>query len=867
MKNVNRKNSVACLIPGECGCEISPREFKARVTECVNMRAEDADRDSAVDGCLVQADGLHRVVTGQHRPLAVFRGVECEDAPDQSDVMLMESDYGDAGGRYLELVFDGEWTSVCEVGRVHCAVARPRGFTVMTDRGGIDIDFNDLNSWPLTNYAVSEACSGVAETWFEAIVDGEISEWTSPMEFSGIDFSRTDPQLGASAEKTIGAELVQAYGRLAEQAMAAGRWLQPVVAQLHAVNSDGERIYSAPPQLVAAPRGWQCTGEMSVDCSRSSDKLQVGAIEMRAIPFRLALHLEPEAIDTFRTMGAKALCVSVSPQVHVADGAAQLPWRLLRVSTQSPVLTVALPGATSSFASLDAQRFIQLQRIMASMTEVGIDELIVALPVDEDKVIISRVSGYTVDDESKMLSNLSKTTMMTTSATKAVADRLLDDISAPNSFVARTVAVSGDTLMWGDVTPIKNGTLNLSALCTQWVEGECEGVVRTTYSDGSSRSVGFSRRRRPTAISAMGYWGEADVRRVEVMVQDNEGRVWRAISSLGESRYGESGVRRIDNSLSAIEFESVGDSLPEPQRHEGEAQQGQRCAGAIVAARLAAPMVGLSAIECCHSPIKALTPVMRGHTSWDFSRSHFYAVSEAAVYAVSVNASKQVISAAKIDRRGATVENCVCSTPFGLMMLSRGELIKITASRADTIFKSTTAGQLAWDAPSERLFALSDNGLRVIDLAQSKWYDMPIPEGVETYQWKEKTHLADVDNRLWVSTPNGLYNLSSSQKEMPVAWTGVLKLPESYEAREIEVEMGADRFDGDIEMSAHSRPFSEGDRWQGCVVGRIHVKGVVNRPLRMKLWPIASMPGRRFVRIGIKGWAKNLVIQQLAIRN
>lgn len=770
------------------------------VAECSNLVAVSG---GGVRGLTV-APPLVAVRQGRLRPLATYY-----DGSGRAHLLFQQRREGESPRLAVES--QGRWLEVAD-GEARCAIARRDGFVVMTSEGPLNLTVGVDGEW---------RSSGLAELSPEIVVTAEavgtISEQTAAVTLKDVDFDRTSPQIGSAGLKTLGKELCDAYSRLAALAADGGLWLQPVAVRWHLLDSAGERAYSSAP--IVAGCGWQCVGTMSADCVKGADTLDVPSLRMTAEPYRLSLSVDPGNAARLIASGIAAIEVTATAQIHPVDSRSDVAWRLVRQSTSVPVLTVALPGATDRFSSRNARRAEMLCRMMAfrdsAETRIGI----VRLDADGCESTLSRTDAPTLDEETK---NIDSLLSKSPDRQSGRASTLLQSILSPNCFTAAAAAVSGDTVVWGDVTPVVPTSLSVSDICAEFIEEDWGGVLEVTYGGGATRRFALSGTMCPTAWGAAVSYPDASAVGLTLYVRRSAGGVYRGTRRLTPLADGSRAIA-LDSGLSTEELDLWQGEMPEA---DGADVADGRCPGAIVTARLAAPTVALAAVECCHSPIRRLIPAMRSRSSWELTRSHFYAYSEAAVYAVSVNSGRSAVAATEIDSRGVDHGGAVARTPSGAVSLHKGQLLRVVGSVADTVVEATPFVDAVWDNAGNRLWLLDGLGnLQMRDSSLCRRVAIPSPA--------QFAAIHSADNRLWLEDVDELYRISTPgernpRETQPIVWRAVTAVPSGLRVCGLILEMGAGDFFGTVTLEGRAAP---GDSSQSRTMMRLAVKGPLVRPL------------------------------------
>lgn len=799
------------------------------VTECFNLirRVRDGREGLGI------APGIVAVAEGECRPLATrYRS-------DGSSMTLWTRRIGGAStGLWSNTsTAPDEFLSVAEGVTARCAMATATGFIVMTDEGPLTLTEQEDDGTLTT----ANRISGIApKITIEGVAMGELSATLPAMTMSNVDFSRTSPQLRQSDIKTLGNNLTEAYMMLAATAADGGMWLQPVAARWHLVSDRGERIYSSSP-IVIAPAGWQCCSEISAECSKNGSDLNVPSIRLTATAYRIRLSLDAETALELTAAGVAAIEVSCTPQLHIIDSNGAAPWRLTRQSTDKPLLTTAVPGATDHFCSRESIFTGQMAQMIASIGTLESTAATIEQPIVAGTTTVVRATTTDTTTEIKQTQRVVSDTQPVYH-TPTVEESILAQINPPNSFTAATVAVSGETVAWGDITPIIQSGINVEQLCSQWADGSCDGILRIIRRDGSMAASSFSLGRSPGAWTAAVLVPDTGVASLEIYVRRrSDGSMTYGhltLSTMPDGRH----AGKIFPDLCGEKFQPWTGAMPSVM---SGVQTGKRNPGMIVAASSRSPLQPLSAIECCHSPIRKLMPAVRSQSTWDFSRCHLYALSAAAIHAVSLSPRQRLTAATMIDPRGIESECSATRTDGKVVALHRGEMIRLQASRTETEIMPKAYRETAWEAAAQRLWLLDQQGnLSTADGKTGRFSDVGTPVDIE--------HIHTADNRLWIADSDALYRMETDAETDSrtgtsfIRWRSDIPLPgKMCRIEGLELRMSARSFKGTIMLRGKRISGTDSE----SLLLRLDINGAVDAPIRMRM----AAPVREWAEIDIDG--------------
>lgn len=799
--------------------ELSPRQ--GAVVCCHNLiKSRESGRD-----VLTVAPGLLSSGQGVATPLASFN-----DTEGQPHTLFSITDDTISCGWMIEHC--GAKQSAATDSPLLCAAPTSGGFIAMTSQGAIRLTFDGEN-WS----ASADASIHPRGISLEATDCGSITAYTSPLNLTDVTLNRDNSTIGKTGLSRLSGTLSAAYTRLTELAADGGMWLQPVVARYHLLNSAGERLYSSMPMTFCSEAGWECCGEISVNCSATStDALDVPSIPLTANTYKLQLRLSADDASRLRTAGVAAIEIETSPQIHPFDRQASAAYRIVRPTSADPTLTVALPGATTHFTRRDELRRSTILSIMADIDSATSIERTLSLPKSGGTIEISRSRFLSVDAESALTSQLRP---HSTASTKTSAPNgLIGMITSPNRFAAATVTTMGDTIVWGDITPLSTLSINIHELCRDHIDDPFTGLLTVEMADGSSRHISLSGSRLPRAWAPTVSYPDINATSLTLDLLGQSGlRLHGSITLHPDGSH--SRASHINLQLKQAALTATSAPMPQPAASDYDTD---RHPGAIVACRISSPLIPVAAAECCHSPILALHAAVRSQSSWDFSRCHLYALSAHAIYAAAINLDRRNATASLIDRRGIDHAGASTATPLGIMALHRGQLLKITASRVDTIDCGLSATDIAWDPATQRLWLLDSEGnLSLRSPLTGATATIPSPADFRK--------ITTVDNRVWLTDTDELYYVEQSPPPAalrPLAWQSAIDLPQGSRITAVTLRISATSFNGSIRLSARNATASADQN-----ILRLNVNGSLNAPIGCRV----AAPPRPFYSIAVEGTA------------
>lgn len=785
--------------------ELSPR---GNTISCSNLTVT----PHTIDGMtrLTTASGLSVLILDPLTPLAATT------LPDGTDAILLYSKTDN-----LKMpVFVCTRSRLTRIGAVegepYCAVPDSDGWLMMTPAGQVSIKYSSGAELEWTITAPSSTPPDISLTTNPR---GEISQQITSLTLTDVDFSRDNSAIGSAGLKALTSALLEAYCTLSARAAESGTWIQPLLARFHLLNGDGKRLLSSSPQLLG--HGWQCCDTLQWECTKRDDSLVTPSSQLSASMFSIMLSVG--SLGAFAGV-AKSIEVTLTPQIHPIDLSAQAVARLVRPSTSTPGLSVALPGATASLASNIA---LLNSRIVALLPAVERVETSVPVPTATNGAEFSignPLQRSVATEISAVTSALLKTS--TTSASH-VSPSLIGQISPPHSFIARTATSSGDKVAWADITPLPAlPPLPRQAAATEPCETEWTGSVMVTMASGAKllTPIGYPMA-LPSSLPPLVVYPDPKAVQLDLWVENiDNGTVSHASVSLSSLSDG-SGAFHLAPSLSPVEL-SPWENADFPRARTSGLALGLRQCGAVVCAATSNPGTPLSATVITQSPVVALQPAVKSQSSWDFTRTYLYAFSPEGIFAVAFGGKNSTPASSLIASHPVKSPSSVCRTDSGVAALSSsGLLLMVTASRVRTVLSGLSASSLAWHAPTNRIWALiPDGSIRCIDADTGNSTFLRPTASVE--------RLHSVAGHLFARTPDALLHpVDSPTATTAIEWASRVPLHKSLRAQALVVEMSASHFSGTISLRTDSGTGSA----NSLPLVTLSIDGPVNAPVIVRL--------------------------------
>lgn len=682
-------------------CETSPDN---RSGVCTRLQLNRAGELEVLPGPSVAAQGSWRPLLSLHHRPEVPVSLLAATAPDPSGKYPLALSTLSGGTPEIFGSLSAEPL---------CAAPVDGGAAIMTAEGPNLITFSEADD---VNPVFLGPMPPVRPVTLEAELRGSMTMNVGPLTFTGCDFTAGSP-LDATAHSRLTSALADAYSDTVERASAAGLWIQPVVAFYRLRRADGRVIYTSAPKVISAPEGCQCASGIAAACTVSGDAgnrtVAIQAITASFDTFRIKATIPPDIMPGQWGRMVATIEICVSPQLHPVDFSSRAAY-MFTGGTAATTVTVALPGATSHMASLDSRRRSTALEIVARAA----DACTVAATLRHSTVATESVGVIppcprTAREECSAISSLLGKAYPPTADNEN--SRLLRDISAPHSFSARTVAVDGDSAVWGDITPLPfaGHTPQEFAVSTSSDSNEeWDALSVVTLTDGRRLTTLTSATgHRPLTVGPLLGYPSPDARQIDIWLRKSTS-VYKASVNLHPDSL-RRGSWHLEPSLSPITLEPTAEPMPDVGTATAP---GARHQGFLASAPATSPLSAASCQMCSDASIKDIVAASRSLSSWDFSRSHLHVFTPAGIYAVAVNASHRIASASLISRRGIASAAAVTPTPQGTLALPAdgGHALIIKASRAEPVAMPESYEACVYHNQSGATWLLSASGLLTV---------------------------------------------------------------------------------------------------------------------------------------------------------
>lgn len=484
-------------------------------------------------------------------------------------------------------------------------------------------------------------------------------------------YTTTTQSLGDEDAAKVDSVMRDAYIRLSDSALLRGWYIQPVFARYRLVGRDGRTLYTSAPVIVAPDSGLQ---GVTVNFTFTGDgfrRMELSRMRANAFIPSITWTRQPDSV-WYKLV--RSIEVEVTPQLHPYS--ATLPGTTSRVSSTATqlVLAATLPGVCPD------QPFAAPGSRMAGMVTAILDHPDRAFHPD------SSIAGSTAEE----MANLARINKYAGANPVELSD-LEVGLSAPNSFTAKSVARSGDVIVWGGLKAIPFDGYSLpemGILATSHFE-PTPTATHVTMRDGSSvvRAV-VSVDRRATALSPLIVYPSPDAVSVTLLSGNDAITLPLVPSPCRRFAY------YLDPALKPIEFNEFRDGFAVPSA----APALREYPSAIVSAMSGSPVTPCAVTRGDDTAVLSLQASVRRSNSITAPSSLFYVFSAGGISTLSLSENRMRLALRGLDKRSVKSPQAVTPIPGGVAALAGGALITISGSGSNvhTLLSQCEAEVLAW---------------------------------------------------------------------------------------------------------------------------------------------------------------------------
>lgn len=680
-----------------------------------------------------------------------------------------------------------------------CAINSGNTIYLMMPEGTYRLDYNtDANNWTDLGYMPPFPpleITATENTEFSATIPaiplyGNYPHWRGTLNKADLS--------------TLSTHLLEAYAELKQNATATGFFIQPVLARYHLLDRDGNVIFTSQPIMVSEPSGFQCTNLLTFS---TNDFSTLNSLNLIATGYKISVSTTSLANSPWAEVVASAV-VEVTPLLDPIDAKASAQCRLDAIDSTHGNLAVYMPGTSVTMVPADNSRCDMVTAAVASFETIASELAQFPYPY------INGINATIFSSQSHFVNTRRAATL---------------------PFSSQSALAMGDTILWGNVSMLRPSAPSLPffAASRNNESGFWRACVSITFTSGDERMVwsGSGNNNCPSLLSPLLAYPCNDAKEISISISC-DGKIVREsfpLSPLPGSNY----AIFLHPSLKPFAITTTTDMYIVPSQHIIRTFK----AGSVAVSRLNNPfnLLATQSISCGN--IVTFTPAVRSTSSWDFARTHAYAFSTSGVYAISVNAAINAISAHIIDNRHVISKKHITFANSSVYAIASGDLISITGSKATTLRRDIDASAIAWDNNTHFLWIYDNSSkMRIIDIERN------IEASCDALS---NAQLFSADGNLLISNGNEVKspNLKNTIST-PIKWQHTIFL-DSPQSQIIGATffIASSQFDGTISIRAHSGAGTE----NSYPITTLNIKGAINAPIPIRIYA----PHRSYLIINI----------------
>ena len=278
---------------------------------------------------------------------------------------------------------------------------------------------------------------------------------------------RREAALNTADSRAVESDIRAAYTALASEARAQGVMMQPALARYTLHDAAGNILFTSPAVLLGSA---QCLRTQSLDCDSEGN---LEGYTLTADTWRPRI-----AVPQYFCPGVHSVRVWLTPQLQPVDTSAQPSVWLRHGTTASATVSVRL--GRSELAIDPANPATSGRVVFEAVARMDMTERCVA----EMRATAGLETETDCGPEAMPAAELSAMRAVMRRRPE-VADYTECSLRAPHGFSAECVAVSGDTVMWGNVRPRRYAGYPLPLFAASTSADAWSGFVAVDFADGS----------------------------------------------------------------------------------------------------------------------------------------------------------------------------------------------------------------------------------------------------------------------------------------------------------------------------------------------------------------------------------------------
>lgn len=556
---------------------------------------------------------------------------------------------------------------------------------------------------------------------------------------------RREAALNTADSRAVESDIRAAYTALASEARAQGVMMQPALARYTLHDAAGNILFTSPAVLLGSA---QCLRTQSLDCDSEGN---LEGYTLTADTWRPRI-----AVPQYFCPGVHSVRVWLTPQLQPVDTSAQPSVWLRHGTTASATVSVRL--GRSELAIDPANPATSGRVVFEAVARMDMTERCVA----EMRATAGLETETDCGPEAMPAAELSAMRAAMCRRPE-VADYTECSLRAPHGFSAECVAVSGDTVMWGNVRPRRYAGYPLPLFAASTSADAWSGFVAVDFADGS-RAVwkGGGETGAPVRLNPLLSYPAADATALTIgFTTSGGGRFLHRVALTPVQ--GMNAASYLHPELAAF----APDETEQAPEAPPEADNGQALPDHIVAADTATPHVALASRGGFGTSLQRLVAAPGSTASWDFGRTRVYAFGIGGIYTAALSSSRDRLAAGRLDTRGTERAGAVAPATDGHVYAVAGrDLVRVGAHSCRTVVASCGYDTLVWCGPHSELWCMRD-GIPGADMLRPHRWPMRVCQ-------RELDTVSEVlgdGTSAYAATESGLLALHREEPGMTtVAW-------------------------------------------------------------------------------------------------
>lgn len=628
----------------------------------------------------------------------------------------------------------------------------------------------------------------------------------------------------------LGSAVTATYNGVVAAALAAGEYVQPILAAVQLLDREGAVLFRTPPVLLGVDAAK--LHEPMKFVATDADMRSVGQTLMQTSGYRVQLSYEPVA-DAMLAAEVSAMQVLVTPQFHPVDARrdaivsyGRSPGMgyddvTVRMRASSLALSGGGAGATTTLAHALAS-FDRLARVAATIPN----------PYGNGGAENIRVDAVTA------LSATAETAAVEAAVTHAASTDITDTVIAPHTFSADAVAANGDAVVWANARAIAAQPYSPAMFAATADARRWHGAARVRMADGTCIVHRFGGSHLPLTLGPLLTYPSPQAVEIALSVCDDEtpGAVSHAVTvplrPAGRMAMG------VHPELRHFVLDTPGEILDSytPKTHAAD-----NSSAMVVLAHGNSPATATLARQVSQHTV-AVKPLASPGGGWLFGRSRFVLLTADGVDILTTANSATTATLTMLNNCPAASADVVACSGHCVYVLNEGNIYRInhngyspvaTGIKGDTLGYDIDKAQLiVGDRDDNRALHIGDDGSRYSTSLTLNGPLTTTPAGV----------FACTDNGIVCVTRRN----SQSTEAVPIS----LHIVTSFDGKRRDIPRYIS-----LNLHAHAadlrvrvvRRFADGHA--DTPLASVRVRGAVRSPLQLPMPTVAYRPWQLLVTV------------------